>query len=135
MNTSYKIIKEYGLLVQKYTGIFCFDELFDHIKIVVADPDWKNVGKIITDLRDIDLNVFYENMDFFLKYRNDNIKNSYLNVFIVDKPLPTAIVHMYKEQLNSEKYKYEYCSTVGYALSFLGLVGFEEEIGSVLDEL
>ena len=135
MNTSYKIIKEHGLLVQKYTGVFCFDELFDHIKIVVTNPDWKDVRKIITDLRDINLDAFYDNMDLFLKYRDNNIKKSYLNVFIVDKPLPTAIVHMYKEQLNSEKYQYEYCSTVEYALAFVGLAGFEEEIDAALDKL
>jgi len=135
MNTNYKIVKKHKLLVQKYTGVFCFDELFDHIKNVIKDPDWGNVENIITDLRDINLDVFYENMDYFLKYRDNNIMNSYFNVFIVNTPLSTAVVHLYKEQLDSDKYKYEYCSTLEYALVFLGIPDHFDEIENIIEKL
>ena len=133
MKSDYKILKEHKLLVQKYAGVFCFDELYEYIKNVMKDPDWNDVEKIITDLRNIDLKVFYDNMNNFLKFRDSNVMRSYYNVFLVDKPLPTAVVHLYKEQLNSEKYKYEYCSTVDYALSFLELSDKKAEIESILD--
>ena len=134
MNSDYKILKEHKLLVQKYTGVFCFDEFFEHIKEVTADPDWKNVHKIITDLRDINLDLFYKNMDKFLEFRNENILRSYYNVFIVNTPLSTAVLHLYKEKLNSERYKYEYCSTTEYALSFLDLEDVQDEIEQILDK-
>ncbi len=135
MKSNYKILKKHKLLVQKYTGVFCFDELFEHIKNVTKDPDWAYVRNIITDLRDIDLELFYKNMDNFLKYRNNNVMKSYFNVFLVNTPLSTALVHLYKEQLNSDKYKYEYCSTMEYALAFLGLQDEQEEIEDILDKL
>jgi len=135
MNTNYKIITDHNLLVQKYKGEFCFDDLFEHIKNVTKDPNWSKVEKIITDLRNIDLEVFYKNMDYFLKYRNNNVMKSYFNVFLVNTPLSTALVHLYKEQLNSNKYKYEYCSTVEYAITFLGLQDQFEEIKSIMEKL
>jgi len=135
MNATYTIVKDYNLLIQKYTGVFCFDEFFEYLKKVTADPEWQIVNKIITDLRDINLDAFYNDMDNFVKYRKENIKNSYVNVFIVNSPLSTVVVHLYKEKLNSKRYRYEYCSTIEYTLSLLGLEDKQKEIESIIEKL
>ncbi len=127
MIANYKILKKQDLLVQKYECRYCFDDLFEHIKKVASDPDWQKVDKIITDLRGVDLDIFYKEMEKFLNFRKTNIAKPYVNVFIVDAPLATAVAHLYKNKLNCEKNQYEYCSTVEYAISFLGL-GKEEEV-------
>ena len=132
MIAKYKILKDQNLLVQKYEGSFCFDDLFEHINNVASDPAWQEVDKIITDLRGVDLEIFYKEMEKFLNFRKTNIAKPYVNVFIVDTPLATAVVHLYKSKLNSEKNQYEYCSTVEYAVYYLGL---SKEEGMIYREL
>ena len=135
MIAKYKILKKQNLLVQKYEGRFCFDDLFEHIKKVALDPDWRKVDKVITDLRGVDLEIFYKEMEKFLNFRETNIAKPYMNVFIVDSPLATAVAHLYKSKLNSEINQYEYCSTVQYAISYLGLGKEEDMITRELENL
>jgi len=135
MDVKFRIVKDWNLLIQKYTGVFSYDPYFEHIKRVTNDPDWKYVDKIITDLRNIDLEMFYKNMDYLIKYRNENIKKNYYNIFIVDAPLSTAIMHLYKKKLNSLRYKYEYCSTLEFALAELKMEDKKEKIKSILENM
>ena len=135
MEVEYKIVKEYNLLIQKYTGVFSYEHYFEYVKRVKENPDWDYVEKIITDLRNIDLNIFYENIDYLVKFRNENIKKNYYNVFIVDSPMSTAIIHLYKEKLNSRRYQYEYCSTLEFALAKLDLKDKKEEIKGIMESL
>lgn len=135
MEVDYKIIKDYGLLVQRYKGVFNFDEFVSYSKKVMADPEWEYVDKIITDIRGADVTQFYEKMDNLLKYRKEVIRKSFVNVLIVNNPLSTVTAFLYKDRLSNYSYRYEYCSTVEYALELLKLEDKFEEISAVLNSL
>ena len=135
MEVDYKIIKDYGLLVQRYKGFFDFDEFVSYSRKVMEDPEWEHVDKVITDIRDADITQFYEKMDTLLKYRKDVIRKSFINVFIVNNPLSTVTAFLYKDRLSNYSYRYEYCSTVEYALELLDLEDKFEEINAVLNSL
>jgi len=135
METKYRILKDHGLMVQKIKGVFDFGEFIAYTKIIMQDPDWKYVDKIVTDLKNAELSGFFEKMDEYLNYKKTEIKRSYSNVFIVDNPLNTAVVDIFKNKHKSLSDKYEYCSTLNFALSFLDMSYIYDEVSEVLDEL
>ncbi len=135
MEGNYTILKDLSLLVQKFTGVFTYDEYTEYSKKILSDPDWEFVTKVLTDLRGTNLDEFYKKIDTIVNYRKETIRKKFLNVFIVDSPMSTVVALLYKDKFNDENYKYEYCSTIDHALILFELEDHKDRIKGILKEL
>ena len=135
MEIQYQIIKEKHLLVQKYVGDFSIEHYATYINILIKEPEWKYVKKILTDLREANLDLALVDLDKLIKIRDKIIRKKYLNVFLVDQPVSTAITHIYQDSLVKKEYDYKYCSTIKYALGLLELNENINEMERILKNL
>ena len=134
MEVQYQFFQEKNLLVQKYIGDFTEEQYTTHVNKVLENPEWKYVKKVLTDFRQVNLDLDLTNLDELIKLRNETVRKKLLVVFLVDEPNSTAIVHLYKDKL-SKKYDYKYCSTMNLALGLLKLNETENEMEDILKNL
>lgn len=134
MKVNYRIFKEKSLMVQKYYGDWSNHDFEAAIIKFTNDPDWKHVEKIITDLRDAGPENAMVNIDTIVDIRNKYIKKEFLNVLLVDKPLPTALVHLFIKELE-QKSNYTYCSSIDHVKEKLDLKESIEEIEFFLNNI
>ena len=133
MEIQYNIFQDKNLLVQKYIGNFIEEQFTTHVNKVIKNPEWKYVKKVLTDFRqvNIDLKNLEKRLEKLTKLRNKTIRKKLLVVFLVNKPNSTAAVCLYRERL-SGKYDYNYCSTMNHALFLLKLNETENEMEDIL---
>lgn len=128
MQIQYQIFKKNNLKIHKFSGLFSIDIYNAYMNEIINKTDWKNVKRVITDLRDCSFNINLEDIQKLVLFRDKVVKKKYRNIFIVNNPTSTAIVHLYQQDLLKKKYDYEYCSTVEHAIELLELEEFNEEI-------
>ncbi len=135
MKIQYQLISEKEMLVQKYIGNFSFEHYSAYMDQLMKKADWKCVKKVLTDLREANLKLAYENLDKLTEFRDKVVKKKYINVFLVDKPSSTVTVHLYQDSLINKEYNYKYCSTIESALSLLQLSESKKELEFMLNNM
>lgn len=121
MKIKFQIIPKKNLIVHKLTGDFDIDCYTQYSKTLVQCPEWNTVDKMLSDIRGLNTNNVPKSLDLMAKLRREVYKRDYLNVLLVDTPISTAHSHIYKNFLQSDKFRYKYCSTLQHALATLDL--------------
>ncbi len=129
MNIKYQIFPAEKLLILKFTGDFNIEFYTQFSKSLTQITQWNEVEKVITDVRDLNLN--YKNISININIvsdiRRNILKKDYTNVFVVNTPLITATSHLYQSILKQENFKYEYHSTLKETIKTLEL-DFDEDL-------
>ena len=133
MEIKYEFFENESLFIQKYIGNFSIEHYMKFMNFMIKTKEWKSVKKVFSDFRNINLSLALENLDKLTIYRDETIKTEYFNVFLVDNPDNTVAANLYQENLN--KYDYNYCSTIGYAINVLGLNKSEIELERIIKDL
>jgi|GEM_PF-1192041 len=127
MQIHYRFIPEHHLLIEKFSGDFNFDFYYPYIHQLVVMPEWAAIKRILIDIRDIDLSKAFRDLDKMIALRKMLVQKDYMGVFLVDKPMQTALVELYQQQL-TKHYHYRYYSTLDKALDILELSTFGKQI-------
>jgi hypothetical protein len=134
MEVQYQIVIEKKLLIQKYTGNFSIKHFANHVKKIIKNPRCKYIRKILSDFREVNLEISQKRKNKIIQIRKKILKKDVLHVFLVDKPFNTFAIHLYTEELK-DKYNNKYCSTLDYALKLLKLSENKDEIEKILNSL
>lgn len=119
MEIKFSIFKEEGLVIQKFYGIFSIETYLRYSQFISTIPEANNVQKVLIDFRDIDFEGLSEDpsqtldkiIDVRKKINRDVLKRTNIKHIIwVDKPLPTAIIHIFMG--NFPDMDYSYCTTL-----------------------
>ncbi len=126
MKIKYQIFPEQRFIIIKPLGDFNIDHYTEYSNHIVKDPHWNNIDKMLTDIRDLNTEKIHHYLDKMAEIRRDVYKRDYINVFIVDTPISTAISHLYQNFLTPFNFRYKYCSTIKETMKSLNL-NFTEE--------
>ncbi len=137
MIIKYQIFPLDRLLIIKASGDFDIEYYTQFAKLLVLETDWQHVEKVITDIRglDVDYKKIPVNISIVSQIRRGILKNDYLNVFVVNTPMATAIAHIYQDILKQDDFKYEYHSTIKETIKTLDLSLKEEFLDQCLSNL
>ncbi|RLD56030.1 MAG: hypothetical protein DRJ05_11965 [Bacteroidetes bacterium] len=127
MEIQYQVISEKKLLIQRYIGVYSLEHYCTYMNDLIKKDEWKCVQKVLTDLREVNLEHAFENLTKLIDFRDKVVIKKYRNVFLVDNPFSTATVHLYQNELNNKEYDYKYCSTIEKAIQLLKLNESEKE--------
>jgi hypothetical protein len=128
MQIKYNIYREEGLLIQKFYGNFSIDRYLHYSQFISTIPEANNIQKVLIDFRDIDFEGLSEDpsqtldkiIDVRKKINRDVLKRTNIKHIIwVDKPLPTAIIHIFMS--NFPDLDYSYCTTLEMVQKSLNL--------------
>ena len=135
MEINYRIFKDNNLIIQKFKGNWSNKDFEDLLKRLGNDPDWKCVKIGLTDLREGTFEQDdIENILMAANIRKELLHEMPYNVLLVDKPISTALVHLYAEEFKTTK-QYAYCSSVSHAIKKLEISETKEEIENILKDL
>ena len=135
MKMSYQFIEDYNLLIQKGSGEWSTEHYIKYIDTILNNKKMVNVTKIFSDLRNINLEKAFQDINLLADLRDKIINLDYTNVHIVSNPISTAIAHLYQDKLISKGFNYNYCSTVKTALILLNLDISENEMEALLNKI
>jgi hypothetical protein len=117
----YKIYKELKLAVVKFDpGIKSFQDIFNVAKEMRDLDDFSEIHYSLTDLRGSTFNFDISEINKMSKLVEDyqHVDNQILGVFLIDKPMETAYVQYF---INNLKYRRDFCSTIEKAYNLLHL--------------
>lgn len=135
MKTGYKIYKEVQFVIQKFSGEWSNMHFKEMIQTMVNDPEWKYVDKGLIDLRDVIFNT-NTNVDRIAEIRLENMSKSPYFVLLVDKPLQTALVHLYLQKTTDIRViNSTYCSTIIGAIEKLNIDCPPHDVETILYNL
>ena len=120
MDIKYQIFEDEKLLIQKFNDKFDFEKYVHYAMGNMSKISSFEINKILIDFRDIVFegkeppDDFFETVDKIINIRKEmkdkmNIRGKVKIVFLVDKPIPTVIAHMFQSNLPDSEY--HYCST------------------------
>ncbi len=135
MNIKFQIIPEDNVLIHKLIGNFDIEYVTRYSKFIVQDPNWNKVEKMLTDIRELNTQKVINNLDIMNEIRRDIYRKEYMNVFLVDTPISTAVSHIYQNTLKTENFRYKYCSTLEHTLKTLDLDYSESYAEELLNSL
>jgi hypothetical protein len=128
MKISYQFFPEVNLLFQKFSGEPSVDEYINYAREILRKNSSLKIEAVLIDFRDIDFRAdtddFTGNLERVIEARKrmnqqrPTIQNG-VYIFWVDKPLPTALVHLFSG--NFSEIRYDYCSTPEQILKLLKL--------------
>ncbi len=127
MEIKFQIIPEQNLIVHKLTGDFDMDCYTQYSETIVQCPEWNKVDKMLSDIRGLNTINAPNCIDFMAKIRREVYKREYINILLVDTPLTTAHSHIYKTCIQTDKFRYKYCSTLKHALTILDIEMTEKQ--------
>lgn len=126
MEIKYQVFDTENLFIQKFSGIFSIEHYIKYSRLVLSKLPKESINRVLIDFRDLKFERMPDSLDEelgrIIEVRK-NINKKELNsidvklVIWVDKPLPTAIVHMFIS--NFPTMDYDYCSTDLNALKLL----------------
>lgn len=135
MQVSFKYFENDKFLIHKFTGVWSTPVYEGYLKYSQTFFDLSQVKRIFTDFSEIDMGPMFEELEYLGSLTQVLEVRSYLNVYLVTKPLVTALAHHYQEIVADNMNSYNYCSTYEGAYSLLQLsfsfTEFMERIGSL----
>lgn len=140
MKVKYQFIEEHELLIHKFIGEFILKEYENYIDIATQQHiDTSKVKKMFTDLRDLGDTPMPEDIPHFIseliRIREKVKMKSQKNVFLVNTPLAAAITSLYQDKQLSRGFDYSVCTTLKFAIKYLGLPYSEEEMEKIIKNL
>lgn len=146
MEIKYQLFETNKLIVQKFIGVFSLKDYMRYNGHIGRSLSSNSINKVLIDFRDLLLSEdkdglpdeIDEKLDEIVKIRKKinetEHKNKKVNlVILVDKPLPTAIAHMFVN--NFSHANYNYCSTASKAISILEIPFNSESLYELLANL
>jgi hypothetical protein len=144
MEIKYQLFEDDKLFVQKYSGLFSVRDYMAYTSFMTGYVRSKSITKVLLDFRDLDFSEltdtipddYVEVIDRIIEMRKGINQNELKNrdvslVILVDRPLPTAVAHLFiKNFLN-----YSYCSTITNVRKILKLAEHHTNLGSALNKL
>ena len=130
----YQILGDHELLVQKCIGDFSVEHFTSYLKELVQHKDWDLVTKLVVDYRECNLEPAIEDTEKVAKIRKQILIKDIFMVLLVNSPVNTAAIHLYKEDLNYESGSY-FCSTTDHALKLLRIDHSEKELEDLFTQL
>lgn len=137
MKIKYQLFEEDNLLVHKFYGKWSTQEYEEYVQFSAKKLNIESVDKILTDLRELEtIQPVFDEINHIQNITKKLPISNYINVHLVTDPMLTVASHIYQEGLASEKkIKYNYCSTIKYALELLRLKMTPEELKTLLANL
>jgi hypothetical protein len=136
MDIFYQIFEKENLIIQKFTGQWDINKYEFYISLSIQTIDYKNIKKVLTDLREVEMKTIFNDIENIKLLRNKLLIKQFLNVHLVTSPIPTAFSALYKEKSNGKKgITIEYCSTIQYAIQLLNIQMSIEEMESKISSL
>ncbi|NOR28015.1 MAG: hypothetical protein GQ540_05755 [Lutibacter sp.] len=135
MEIQFQIFKEKNLLIQKYKGNFSIPKYKAQVIKIINNPDWKNIDKVLVDLRNINLKNVLQHIEELVEIKENIINKKYVTVHLVDEPSTTVFSHLYKEELKEESYNINYCSTIEKAIELLKSNTSKRELEEMISNL
>jgi hypothetical protein len=146
MEIKYQFFEKECLLIQKFKGLFSFEDYLRYTGCLSKDFSLMAITKVLIDFRDLIINDvidelpsdFDKKLDTLIKIRkkiNQKVfQNKEVNLVIwVDKPLPTVVAHLFVN--NFSKMNYHYCSTTSAVIEILKIDLFSDNLEIVVDHL
>ncbi len=140
MEIKYQLFEKENLLIQKFIGFFSIELYMRYAPTIMRNPAMRSINKVLLDFRDIDFsNVpadFDEGLGKMTEMRK-NIQNKEIKrtdvaiVFWVDKPIPTVIAQIFKENFSN----YNYCSTAESVLEIFKISDPGFDLESIVENL
>jgi len=136
MRIHYEFIEDHNLLIQKAYGEWSTEYYINYIKTTFNNKKMLNVKKIFSDLRDINLELAYNEIDKLIEFREIMINLDYINVNVVTSPSSTVVSHLYQVEVTQKGFpNHHYCSTIKKALDILDLDISENEMIALLKNI
>lgn len=121
--TNYIILPALKIMVECYKGELSAEAAISYKKALLKDPDYDPSYNIITDLREIEVNISSENLhqitEFFDFLKDTPVKRKVS--LITDKPSQTVLAHFFKELGRESIIQYDVFCTLEAALEYVGL--------------
>jgi hypothetical protein len=121
MTIYYQFFDDQNLLIQKFIGDWSTEIYEQYIGLSRTTIDMKKIERILTDMRDVNLKSALEDEEKLIHIRNTIPNTRFINIYLVENPLSTALAHLYQEKLTASGLNYNYCSTVEHAIKLLNL--------------
>lgn len=134
MEVFYRFLEEKQLLIQKASGEWCMDKYKKHVQSVFMLPRMKDIKLILTDLREINLEKAFQDLDTLMSLREKMVNLNYKSVVLVSTS-STVVTHLYQSEVNAKGFQQAYCSTVKKAIDLLNLDMSEAEMDVLFSEL
>jgi len=136
MSIHYEFIEEHNLLIQKAYGEWSTKYYINYIKTTFNNKKMLNVKKVFSDLRDINLEEAFKEIDKLIELREIMINLNYTNVNIVNSPTSNVVSHLYQDKVAQKGFtNHHYCSTIKTALNLLDLDISENEMVALLEKI
>lgn len=136
MRINYEFIEDYNLLIQKAYGEWSTEYYINYIKTTLNNKKMLNVKKIFSDLRNINLEEAFKEIDKLIELRESMINLNYTNVNVVNSPTSTVVSHLYQDKLAQKGFNnHHYCSTIKTAIELLDLDISESEMNTLLKKI
>ena len=135
MKIKYQIFKEKACLVQKYFGEWSTEYYKNYVKTLVKEQELKYVKKVFYDFREANLELVNNDLDYILQLENEVLRKDCFHVLLVESPVSTASIHLYKNELLKKGVYCNYCSTLEHALKLLLLDENIHEMEEILKNL
>jgi hypothetical protein len=108
----------------------------NYILYSIQNIDLKQVNKVLTDLREVNLTSNLVDFEKLASIRKKLPLAHYINIHLVEPPALTVISELYKQKsLGDEQLKLEYCSTLSHASKLLQVSLTTFELNTYLDNL
>jgi len=131
----HQFIEDKNLLIQKATGEWSTEYYLKYVDSVFMHKKMANVQKILSDLRGINLEKAFKDVDLLIELREKMVKLDYLSVVLVSSPSSTAVTHLYQDKVTSKGFDHTYCGTMKKALSLLSIDIREKEMEALFKEI
>lgn len=131
----HQFIENENLLIQKACGEWSTEYYIKYVDTVFRHKKMINVKKILSDLREVNLEKALKDVGLLVELRDKMINLDYLSIVVINSPKATAVTHLYQEEVTSKGFDQNYCSTLDKALRLLSLNISEKEMENILEKI
>ena len=138
----YQVFEKEQLLIQKFSGLFSFEIYSKYTSFLMQNSNLKNVSKVLIDFRELTIGNKLKEIKQEIKriaelrkniHQKEINRDAIIQLFIVDKPIPTAIAKIFINYFPHMDYRI--CSTTHSVISHLELELDETELEVMINSL
>ena len=140
MEVKFQVFENENLFIQKFSGVFSIEKYRVYTRYLTEYLATKSIEKVLVDFRELTFIIisdefnqdFQTVVEFRKKFNETELKNKDITlVFLVDKPMPTAIAHLFSANFSN----YTYCSTEEIAIKTLSLSEHLNNLENIIKNL
>ena len=142
LHISYQFFENERLLVQKFSGLFSFELYSKYTNYLMSNIELDSVSKVIIDFRALTIGKNLKELKQEIKriaelrrtiQQKTIKKTNVLQLFLVDKPIPTAVAKIFVNYF--PQLDYHICSTLHSAIVHLNLNITENKLEHMIENL